>query len=140
MTYKLLALDLDGTVMSADLVIAQEVREAIAAAQAAGVHVTIATGRMYGATLPFAQELHIRTPLICYQGALIRDPQTGETVHHIGMPGAPAAEAAAALLEADVFVIAYIDERLCIARARPDRKSTRLNSSHLKLSRMPSSA
>ena len=42
-----------------------------------GVHVTLATGRMFAATLPFARQLNIRAPLICYQGALIRHPLEG---------------------------------------------------------------
>lgn len=120
MRYQLLALDLDGTVFGHDLFIAPEVIRAIDAAQSRGVHVTLATGRMFGATLPFAMQLRIRDPLICYQGALIRHPLTGEIYEHVGMPGALAAEAVELLLAADRFVIAYIDERLCIAGRRPE--------------------
>jgi Cof subfamily protein (haloacid dehalogenase superfamily) len=116
--YKLLALDLDGTVMGHDLVIAPAVREAVAEAQAAGVHVTIATGRMFFAALPYAQQLGITTPIICYQGGMVRDPQSREILHHILMPGDAAAEAYSALAAADVFAIAYIDERLYIAERR----------------------
>src|SRR5919109_5297981 len=108
--YQLLALDLDGTVFGPDLVIMPEVVRAIDAAHRCGIHVTLATGRMFGATLPIARRLHIQDALICYQGALIRHPLTGEVYEHIGMPGAPAAEAVALLLAEDIFVIAYIDE------------------------------
>jgi len=73
MPYKLLALDLDGTVLKPDLSISPAVLAAIAAAQGHGVHVTIATGRMFGATLPFAEKIGIAGPLICFQGGLIRD-------------------------------------------------------------------
>jgi Cof subfamily protein (haloacid dehalogenase superfamily) len=120
LTYQLVALDLDGTVMDRDLVIVPTVREAIAEAQARGIHVTLATGRMFGATTPFAGELGIRTPLICYQGALIRDPISGGILAHTGMPADEAAEAATALLAAGVFVIAYVEERLCIAARRAE--------------------
>jgi Cof subfamily protein (haloacid dehalogenase superfamily) len=116
----LLALDLDGTLMGSDLVIDQSVRQSVAALQARGVHVTIATGRMFGATLPFAQQLGISEALICYQGALLRHAVSGEIYDQIVMPGAPAAEAVAALLERDIFVIAYIDEQLCIAEERAE--------------------
>jgi Cof subfamily protein (haloacid dehalogenase superfamily) len=120
LTYQLVALDLDGTVMDRDLVIPPAVRAAIGAAQARGIHVTLATGRMFGAALPFASALGIRTPLICYQGALIRDPLNGAVLEHTGMPGEEAAEAATALLAADIFVIAYVEERLCIAERRAE--------------------
>jgi Cof subfamily protein (haloacid dehalogenase superfamily) len=117
-SYQLLALDLDGTIFGNDLVIRPAITRAIAAAQARGIHVTLATGRMFGATLPFAGRLGIRDPLICYQGGLIRDPLSGETYEHKGMEGALAAEAVEMLLDADIFVIAYVDERLCVASRR----------------------
>jgi len=119
-TYKLLALDLDGTTLNAQLDILPEVKRAIAAAQAHGVIVTIATGRMFGATLPYAERLNIHGPLICFQGGLIRDSRTGEVYQHTTVQGALAAEAIELLLAADLFVIAYIDERLWVVRRRPE--------------------
>lgn len=118
--YRLVALDLDGTVMGHDLVIPAAVKEAIEEAQAAGVHVTLATGRMYGATLPFARQLGIRAPLICYQGALIRDSHSDEVLLATNMPSDEAAEAVRLLLNRDIFVLAYIDERLHIAERRAE--------------------
>lgn len=120
MDYKLLALDLDGTTLNHQLEVLPPVRRAIAAAQERGVVVTIATGRMFGATLPYAQSLHVHGPLICFQGALIRHSQTGEILHHTTLPGALAAEAIELLIAADIFVIAYIGERLWVARQRPE--------------------
>jgi Cof subfamily protein (haloacid dehalogenase superfamily) len=119
-TYQLVALDLDGTVMGADLIVPPVVQEAIAAAQARGVQVTLATGRAFGATLPFARLLRIDVPVICYQGALVRHPVTGEIYVHTTMPGDAAAEAVATLLAAGIFVIAYIDERHHIVAHRPE--------------------
>lgn len=120
MTYQLLALDLDGTVIGPDLIVSNAVQQAITDAQARGVAVTIATGRMFGASLPFAKLFNIHTPIICYQGAMVRHPQSGEVYHHVPMPNELAAEGTRMLLEQDIFVIAYIDERLCIAKRRPE--------------------
>lgn len=120
MRYRLVALDLDGTTVGHDLLILPSVRAAIAAVRARGIHVTFATGRQFAATVPFARQLGLTDPLICYQGALIRDPVGGETLLHRGMPAAEAGEAAEALLAAGVFPIAYVDERLCIAARRPE--------------------
>jgi Cof subfamily protein (haloacid dehalogenase superfamily) len=119
-SYQLLALDLDGTVLAHDLTILPEVRQAICEAQARGVHVTLATGRMFGATLPYVEELQINDPVICYQGAMVRHPHTGEIYAHVGMPGTLAAEAISMLLAEDIFVIAYIDEQLWVAEQRPE--------------------
>jgi Cof subfamily protein (haloacid dehalogenase superfamily) len=120
MPYKLLALDLDGTLMGSDLIIAPEVHEAVADAQARGIYVTIATGRMYFATLPYAQRLRITAPIICYQGGMVRNPLSGEILHHITMDGPTAAEALVALAEGGVFALTYIDERLYISERRPE--------------------
>ena len=45
--YKLLALDIDGTLIGRDEVVSQAVREAVAAAVAGGMKVCLATGRSY---------------------------------------------------------------------------------------------
>jgi Cof subfamily protein (haloacid dehalogenase superfamily) len=77
---RLVALDLDGTLVGDDLVLRPRVRDAIAAAQARGVVVTIVTGRMFQAARPFARALGIEGPMVCYQGAAIFDAGTGETL------------------------------------------------------------
>ncbi|HEX5690310.1 MAG TPA: HAD-IIB family hydrolase, partial [Roseiflexaceae bacterium] len=120
MSYRLLALDIDGTIVGGDLLVPDAVAQAIAAAQAHGVRVTLATGRMFGATRPFAQQLGIHDPLICYQGGLIGDPVTGEVYEHTLMSGELAAEAIELLREVGIFTLAYVDERLCVAERRPE--------------------
>ena len=85
---RLVALDLDGTILGADLQISEMVKVAVAKAQAQGVFVTLATGRAFRSALPFAEELALRTPLICYQGGLIQHPLTGEVLQRALMPRA----------------------------------------------------
>lgn len=69
---RLAAFDLDGTLMGTDQKIRPRVLEAVARAQAQGVIVTLATGRMFDATVRFARELNITAPLLCYQGGWIQ--------------------------------------------------------------------
>jgi Cof subfamily protein (haloacid dehalogenase superfamily) len=80
--FKLVAFDVDGTLLGRDLVISQNVREAIGRMRRAGTQGCLVTGRMYRATVPFARELELDTPLICYQGAAIIDPVTDEILAH----------------------------------------------------------
>lgn len=120
MRYKLLALDLDGTVVGANLVIPESVRAGVARLLASGVYVTIATGRMFAATLPFAQQLGLNQAVICYQGAMVRDIGTSTTLAHFPMPTDLAIEAATVLAEADICAIAYVNEQLCVAKHRPE--------------------
>ena len=77
---KLVAFDLDGTLIGRDLVIRPRVRDAIARMLDAGIQGCIVTGRMYRAAVPYARELAFETPLICYQGAAVLDPNTDDVL------------------------------------------------------------
>jgi len=77
---KLLALDLDGTLLDSRGVITEENREAIRAAEKAGVLVTIATGRRYRDARPVGLELELNAPLVTHNGALVKFAETLETV------------------------------------------------------------
>lgn len=71
---KLVALDLDGTIVEDDLHIAQAVHDVIDHLQTkTDVKVVIATGRMFPSALQFARRLNVTNPLITYQGAMIRE-------------------------------------------------------------------
>jgi Cof subfamily protein (haloacid dehalogenase superfamily) len=83
---QLLATDLDGTLMDDRMVItSHRLRRAIAATQERGVVVTLATGRMLDYTLPFARDLGLTAPLICYQGGLIQSPDTETPLYRATM-------------------------------------------------------
>ncbi len=120
MTIKLLALDLDGTIFGDDLIISDRTRHAIRSAQQAGVLVTIATGRMFKSARQVASELGIGAPLICYQGALIRHCDTGETLYHKTVP-LPLAHSI--ITETDrlgLHLNVYLDDNLYVAHVTPE--------------------
>jgi len=73
---KLIALDLDGTVVGSDLVVRERVLRAVASARERGIPSTIITGRMFAAARPFAKKLGITGPIVCYQGAAIYDVES----------------------------------------------------------------
>ncbi len=75
---RLLALDIDGTLIGDDLGLRPRTIAAVRAASAAGVAVVLATGRMATSALPFARQLGLRTPIIALQGAVVREqPEPG---------------------------------------------------------------
>ncbi len=78
----LVAFDVDGTLVGSDLTISARVRDAVARMRLAGIAGCLVTGRMYRATLPFARELELDAPLVCYQGAAVIDPTTDEVIEH----------------------------------------------------------
>ena len=80
MAVKLFVSDLDGTLLpTGDEVSAKNIKAA-QDMSAAGITVTIATGRMYKAALPVAKKLAVDVPIITYNGALIKKV-TGEVVY-----------------------------------------------------------
>ena len=79
---KLLVLDIDGTIAGHSNTISEPVKQAIIAAQARGIQVAIATGRMYRSALRFHQDIGSTLPLMAYQGAWIQDPITQKIHRH----------------------------------------------------------
>lgn len=77
---KLLALDLDGTLLDSRGQIPAANRSAIRAAESAGVLVTIATGRRFRDALPVGLELELNAPLVTHNGALLKYAGSLETV------------------------------------------------------------
>ncbi len=71
--FRLVAFDLDNTLIGPDLTLSPRVKEAIARAMAQGVVVTIATGRGPSPTDQFAAALDLTAPLICFQGGIVYD-------------------------------------------------------------------
>jgi hypothetical protein len=118
--YRLLALDVDGTTVGRDLAIPEGTIAALRAFQERGGRVTIATGRSLRATTRFADALGVDGPLICYQGALIQDHRSGQVFFHDPTPPALAAEAVTKLLDAGVYVHAYIDDELYVPWDGPE--------------------
>jgi Cof subfamily protein (haloacid dehalogenase superfamily) len=88
---KLLALDVDGTLLRRDGTIHPEDTAAIARARAAGVVVTIATGRLYSGTRHVARAVGIQGPIACVDGSHIVDLAGDRTLLHAGIAGADAA-------------------------------------------------
>ena len=77
---KLLALDLDGTLLDSRGRISETNKKAIRQAEESGVLVTIATGRRFRDALPVALESEFNAPIITHNGALLKFAQTLETV------------------------------------------------------------
>lgn len=119
MTIKLLALDLDGTLFGDDLLISDRSRAAIRAAQEKGVQVSIATGRMYTSARTIAADLGLHGPLICYQGAMVRDTDTGETLYHKTVPNALAHAIISETARQNLHLNVYMDDILYVARMTP---------------------
>lgn len=90
---RLIALDLDGTVLGPDVRPSRRDEEAIHAALARGVHVMLATGRTYTSGASYARELGLPPgPLIAYNGAEAREYPDGGMLLELPVPMAEARE------------------------------------------------
>ena len=107
-------MDVDDTLITGDLVIPSPVIEAVARAKAAGVIVTLATGRMFASIRPFAQQLELTAPLIAYNGALVRD-LSGRVFSHRFVPKAFVVELAEFAQAEGVCLNLYVDDELFVA-------------------------
>jgi hypothetical protein len=109
-------LDLDGTLLDAGRPI-PGAPEALARLRATGLRPLIATGRMYVSARRLAAELGVEGPLVCYQGAVVRDPATGETWAHRPLDAATARDLIVAVQDAGHAVSAFRDEAVWVAEA-----------------------
>ena len=73
----LIALDLDGTLMRKDHTVSEANASAVHDAVAAGIHIVLATSRWYVLAKRTADLLGIHSPIICNNGAMVRDPADG---------------------------------------------------------------
>ncbi len=89
----------------------------------AGVHVIVVTGRMFRAVRPYLAEAGLDDPVICYQGAVVADPRSGEFLRHIPIPRAVALEAMDAVVAAGYHLNCYVDDLLYVAEVTPEARA-----------------
>ncbi|ACV64638.1 Cof-like hydrolase [Desulfofarcimen acetoxidans DSM 771] len=117
--YKFVAIDLDDTLLDKDLKISERARQAISRAKDRGVLVTLSTGRMYRSALPYARELEIDLPIITYQGALVKNPGTGETLAHYPLPLDYARQVISRGKSLGYHINVYVNDNLYIEKENP---------------------
>jgi len=116
MTYSLLALDLDGTLVGPDNAVAQDVARAVREACEGGLMVCLATGRSYIETIDIWRRLELPPPyqpLILIGGALVSEPDTGRTLYQRTIPRRLAREFADALNVAGHAAMGIVDAWRC---------------------------
>jgi Cof subfamily protein (haloacid dehalogenase superfamily) len=79
--YRLLAVDIDGTLVNSRDELSPVTREALVRAGKSGIHVVLATGRRYSRVLPLVEPLGIEVPLVTASGALVKDPRDHRTLY-----------------------------------------------------------
>ncbi|NOZ23591.1 MAG: HAD family phosphatase [Planctomycetes bacterium] len=86
MRFKLIALDIDGTLLNSRKQIGPRTKQALHDAAAAGIKIVLCTGRRYRSTLPILDLLGIKPIVVVHGGSLVKDSRTHETIYKHGLP------------------------------------------------------
>lgn len=117
--YRMIAVDLDGTLLNDELDISPRTGQALRRAADKGILITIATGRMYCSTLPFARKLGIEAPIVTYQGALVKNTCSGEVLVNLPLPSVLAQEVLKEGYTAGVHMNVYFNDLLYVDHITP---------------------
>ena len=120
---KMIATDIDGTIFEWNSGFSPAVKECMAKLKKAGVKVVLVTGRMHSSAIHAANELNLGTPVISYQGALIKDIDNSTLFQKTLKP-----ETAKKLIkwarENKVHINLYLDDKLYVEEVSADQGPT----------------
>ena len=113
MQIKLIATDMDDTLLNSQVQVSERNKAAIHKALAAGVHVLLATGRMFLSAQRYAQQLELPdVPLVTYNGALVKASQSGKVYYEKRLKLETAKALLAYCREHGYYVQAYYDQEI----------------------------
>jgi Cof subfamily protein (haloacid dehalogenase superfamily) len=98
-------------------------RAAIAAARSAGIRVIVVTGRMFQAVRPYLTQAGIDEPVVCYQGAVVAQPESGEFLRHEPIPLELAKETIESVVAEGYHLNCYVDDELYVAEVTPEARA-----------------
>jgi len=115
-----LLLDVDGTLLDSRKRMPPAVRAAIRRAADAGLHVVLASGRMYGAIRQWVDDFGLRSPQICNNGAEVVDPTTGRRLKRLVLAPETVRRLRRFGREHDVTTVLYSGDRVLGEKHSPD--------------------
>lgn len=119
MSYQLLALGLDGTLVDGSMQLDPALRDALRRAAARGLRVTLVTDRAPSGARRYWEELDITAPVILYDGALVRDPATGVDLVEDALPAGLAWQTYALYANAPVHPVFFSGDVIyCLERTQ----------------------
>lgn len=126
MNCRLIAIDLDDTLLHSENGVSPRTVSALSECVRRGITVTIATGRMFRSARAIAASLGLDAPIIAYNGGLIRSAISGKTLMHQPIEENIAQEILGLFLEKGWYIQTYIDDVLYVkersARAKEYEK------------------
>ncbi|MHB9023606.1 MAG: Cof-type HAD-IIB family hydrolase [Armatimonadota bacterium] len=117
--FELISLDLDLTLLDDAHTISPRNYDAVRRCVELGAKVVITSGRMFSSTLPYLRELDLHTPMITYNGAFIKHPDTGEVLLHERLAAETAMEIVDFCAAENLNLNFYLNDTLYIAKTNP---------------------
>ena len=105
---RLIAIDLDGTLLNSKVELPQENRDALRRAHEAGIEIVLGTGRRHDFALPIAQSLGFDLWMFSSNGAITRSTR-GETFHRDMLPKETAIKLARAMRKFRNYMVLTFD-------------------------------
>ena len=118
-------LDIDGTLVRTDHSLSPAVANAVGRLEKEGVAPIIATGRSYEALLPIKKKLNLRSPVICYNGAMIVDGRDGSVMARHDLPDPEARQVVDLARKEGVHILAYREGKLIYEKERSESEEYR---------------
>lgn len=112
---KMVATDIDGTIVKSDTGFSDNVKNCIKSLCKTGIKVVLVTGRMHCAATHIADELCLDTPIISYQGGLIKN-QKDETLYQQNLSDDYAHKIINWAKENDIHINLYLDDKLYVEK------------------------
>lgn len=112
MNYKLVVLDMDGTLLNGKNRVPRKNRDAIKNLMERGVQFVVASGRPYESIVPYAKNLCIDLPIISANGALVKSPRTNEVYFSSSLPGKWVEEILLFAQETTFAVSLYLEDEI----------------------------
>src|SRR3954466_6762704 len=107
--YRILALDVDGTLLDRSGTLRPRTVAAVALAAGAGMRPVLCTGRRYRRALPIAEQLGLDAPLVCNSGALVKDPRGHRTLWRADFDAGRLAEVLAVFRARGELALSFTD-------------------------------
>src|SRR4051812_49336346 len=107
--FRLLALDVDGTLLDPDGTLRPRTAAAVARAARAGLRPVLCTGRRYRRARPIADQLGLDAPLVCNSGAIVKDPADHRTLWRADFDAALLAEILDLFRAHDQLAVTFTD-------------------------------
>lgn len=88
--YKIIALDMDGTLLDDDKKITEENKKALMRAKDKGVKVVLSSGRPKDGLIKYLDELELIQDdeyVLSYNGCLVQEAKSGKILHEVGIKG-----------------------------------------------------